>query len=118
MRRFLISGAAGFIGSNFARHLMGAHPDYHVTVLDKLTYAGNLDNLRDVQDNPRYRFVKGDICDQALVEELTPQCQVVVNFAAESHVDRSIADAAPFVRTNVLGTAVLLEAAKRRRGVR
>lgn len=112
MRRFLISGAAGFIGSNFVRHLMGAHPDYHVTVLDKLTYAGNLDNLRDVQDNPRYRFVKGDICDQALVEELTPQCQVVVNFAAESHVDRSLIDPGSFLRTDVQGTYVLLEASR------
>ena len=112
MRRFLISGGAGFIGSNFVRHLLIAHPDYHVTVLDKLTYAGNLDNLLDVQDNPRYRFVKGDICDHNLVEELAPRCQVLVNFAAESHVDRSLIDPGSFLRTDVEGTYVLLEAAR------
>lgn len=112
MRRFLVSGGAGFIGSNFVRHLLDSHPDYHVTVLDKLTYAGNLDNLLDVQDNPRYRFVKGDICDQPLVDELVPQCQVVVNFAAESHVDRSLLDPGAFLRTDVQGTYVLLEAAR------
>ncbi len=112
MRRFLVSGGAGFIGSNFVRHLLDSHPDCHVTVLDKLTYAGNLDNLLDVQDNPHYRFVKGDICDQALVEELMPQCQVVVNFAAESHVDRSLIDPGSFLRTDVQGTYVLLEAAR------
>ncbi|MDP2935383.1 MAG: dTDP-glucose 4,6-dehydratase [Dehalococcoidia bacterium] len=116
MRRFLVSGGAGFIGSNFVRHLLNAHPDYHVTVLDKLTYAGNLDNLLDVQDNPRYRFIKGDICDAALVgaiHESPDRPHVVVNFAAESHVDRSLLDPGSFLRTDVQGTYVLLEAARK-----
>ncbi len=116
MRRFLVSGGAGFIGCNFVRHLLNAHPDYHVTVLDKLTYAGNPDNLLDIQNNPRYRFIKGDICDAALVGEaheapLRPD--VVVNFAAESHVDRSLMDPGAFLRTDVQGTHVLLEAARK-----
>ncbi|MDP2659726.1 MAG: GDP-mannose 4,6-dehydratase, partial [Dehalococcoidia bacterium] len=116
MRHFLVSGGAGFIGSNFARYLLESHPDYHVTVLDKLTYAGNLDNLLDIQDNPRFRFVKGDICDPAAVEALheSPlRPDVVVNFAAESHVDRSLLDPGSFLRTDVQGTYVLLEAARK-----
>lgn len=113
--RILVTGAAGFIGSNFVRRtLQGAYPAFtnaEVTVLDKLTYAGNLANLEPVADSPRYTFVQGDICDGALLAELMPGHEAVVHFAAESHVDRSITGAADFVVTNVLGTQQLLQAA-------
>ena len=113
--RILVTGAAGFIGSNYVRQLLGgAYPEYgdaEVIVLDKLTYAGNEANLASVADSPRYRFVKGDICDAALVGDLMARVDVVVHFAAESHVDRSITGSADFVLTNVLGTQVLLQAA-------
>ncbi len=113
--KILVTGGAGFIGSNFVRQMLdGAYPafaDADVTVLDALTYAGNLANLAPIADSPRYRFVEGDICDAELVAELMPQHDAVVHFAAESHVDRSITGAADFVRTNVLGTQVLLQAA-------
>ena len=110
----LVTGGAGFIGSNFVRYMLEVHPDDCIVNLDKLTYAGNRENLKDVEANPRYRFVHGDICDAALVKSLltTTSFQAVVHFAAESHVDRSIEDASEFVRTNVLGTNVLLEATK------
>jgi dTDP-glucose 4,6-dehydratase len=111
----LVTGGAGFIGSHFIRHLLATYPDARVMNLDKLTYAGNLETLTDVQDDSRYEFVQGDICDVALVDELASRVDVMVNFAAETHVDRSILDAADFVRTNVQGTHVLLEAAKRHR---
>jgi len=112
----LVTGGAGFIGSNFIRYFLKTHPDQGVINLDKLTYAGNLDNLSDVESHPNYRFVKGDICDAELVESLLDQQVVgVVHFAAESHVDRSIADSREFIRTNVLGTHTLLEAARRKR---
>lgn len=115
--KVLITGGAGFIGSHFVRSLLSdAWPDLPVTqltVLDKLTYAGNRANLAPVADDPRLRFVVGDICDQELVNELTAEQELVVHFAAESHVDRSIAGAAPFITTNVLGTQVLLDAALR-----
>lgn len=112
--RLLVTGGAGFIGSNFIRYVLGQHADWHVLNLDKLTYAGNLENLSDVQASPRYQFVRGDICDRELVDNLmrTHRFDVVVNFAAESHVDRSILDADPFVDTNVKGTQVLLESAR------
>lgn len=113
MQKFLVTGGAGFIGSNFIRHLLGNDDHPHVTNLDKLTYAGNLENLRDLKGNSRYNFVKGDICDGALVEELMEGIDVVVNFAAESHVDRSISTPDAFIRTDVFGTFVLLEAARR-----
>jgi len=114
--QLLVTGGAGFIGSNFIRHVLQTHPDWQVINLDKLTYAGNLENLQDVADHPRYRFVKGDIADRVLVERLlTEGVDVIVNFAAESHVDRSIADAAPFVETNVNGTRLLLDAARHHR---
>lgn len=108
----LVTGGAGFIGSNYIRHMLATYPDVHIVNLDALTYAGNRANLASVADDPRYTFVHGDICDAAVVEPLVARADVVVHFAAESHVDRSIADSAAFVRTNVLGTLTLLEAAK------
>lgn len=113
MRKIVVTGGAGFIGSNFVRHMLRAHPDYEITVLDKLTYAGNLDNLRDVAENPHYRFVQGDICDSPLVEETIRGADAVVNFAAETHVDRSLMEPGGFIITDVFGTYVLLEAVKK-----
>lgn len=113
MTRLLVTGGAGFIGSNFIRHILGKYADYHVTNLDKLTYCGNLDNLKDVEKNRNYRFVKGDIADEKIVDSLAKDADIIVNFAAETHVDRSIEDPASFVRTNVFGSYTLLEAAKR-----
>jgi dTDP-glucose 4,6-dehydratase len=114
MRKLLVTGGAGFIGSNFCRHVLSTHPEDRVVVYDKLTYAGNLDNLKDVADDPRYTFVKGDICDAELVRATMREHAIdtVVNFAAETHVDRSLTDAGSFVETDVRGTWVLLEAAK------
>ena len=111
MQTILITGGAGFIGSNFIRHLLERSDD-QVINLDKLTYAGNLDNLRDIEDSPRYRFVEGDICDRELVGRLMADADAVVHFAAESHVDRSIVDSSSFVQTEVYGTFVLLDAAR------
>ncbi len=107
-----VTGAAGFIGSNFVRYWLKAHPDDSVVAYDALTYAGNLENLRDVEQNPNYRFVRGDIGDYAAVRAALDGVDVVVNFAAESHNDRAILDPGIFVRTNVLGTEVLLAAAR------
>ena len=111
----LITGGAGFIGSNFINHFVKDHPDARVVNLDLLTYAGNLENLRYIENNPVYRFVKGDICDASLVASLLEQetIDAVVHFAAESHVDRSILGPEVFVRTNVLGTQVLLEESRK-----
>jgi len=103
----------GFIGSNFIRHLINKYSDYRITNLDALTYAGNPDNLKDVESSQNYEFVKGDICDEKIVGKLTPGVDTIINFAAETHVDRSIDDASSFVRTNVFGTYTLLEAAKK-----
>ncbi len=111
IRTVLVNGGAGFIGSNFIRHLMAKH-DYNVNNLDNLTYAGNLENLRDVEGDGRYRFVQGDIADAQVVGELMPKADAVVSFAAESHVDRSIEDPGTFIQTDVYGTFVLLEAAR------
>ena len=111
MYRVTVTGGCGFIGSNFIRHLLDAHPDYHVINLDKLTYAGNPDNLRDLKSDPRYTFIHGDICDPAAVDAAVSKSDAIVHFAAESHVDRSIMDGGAFVRTNVTGTYVLLDAA-------
>lgn len=114
--RILVTGGAGFIGSNFIRHLLASELACRVVNLDKLTYAGNLENLADVERDPRYRFIKGSICDVELVDELLQEgFDAVMNFAAESHVDRSIQDARAFVETNVLGTQVIVEACRRHR---
>lgn len=113
MKRLLVTGGAGFIGSNFIRHIIGKYPDYKIVNLDKLTYCGNLDNLKDIEKHKNYTFVKGDITDAALVGKLVSQTDIVINFAAESHVDRSISDPGIFVNTNVLGTFTLLEASKK-----
>ncbi|MDZ7780401.1 MAG: dTDP-glucose 4,6-dehydratase [Gemmatimonadota bacterium] len=109
----LVTGGAGFIGSNFVRHLLAERLDAEVVSLDSLTYAGNLDNLAEVEGDMRHTFVHGDICDAGLVDELMSGIDVVFHLAAESHVDRSIEADTPFVRTNVTGTAVLLSAALR-----
>jgi len=110
----LVTGGCGFIGSNFVRHMLAAHPEYTVVNLDKLTYAGNLENLEESEGNPRYRFVKGDICDRSLVRSVVRDggISVIVNFAAESHVDRSITGPDIFVETNIAGTNVLLDVAR------
>jgi len=110
--KLLVTGGAGFIGSNFIHYWLAKYPDDSIINLDCLTYAGNLDNLKDIENDPRYRFVKGDICDAALVNELVKEVDTIVHFAAESHVDRSILNSADFIRTNVEGTRTLLEAAK------
>jgi dTDP-glucose 4,6-dehydratase len=109
----LVTGGAGFIGSNFVRYALSRHPDWRVTTLDKLTYAGRRENLHDVMDHPRHRFVHGDILDDSVSGPLVERADVVVHFAAETHVDRSIRAAAEFIRTDVEGTFVLLEAARR-----
>jgi dTDP-glucose 4,6-dehydratase len=113
--KILVTGGAGFIGSNFVRHVLTTHPDDSVVNLDKLTYAGNPQNLSDLAGEPRYRFVQGDICDGALVRDLMAGVDAVVHFAAETHVDRSNAGADEFLRTNVTGTFTLLEAARERK---
>lgn len=109
--KLLVTGGAGFIGSNFIQYWLQHHPDDSIVNLDALTYAGNLSNLAAVESNPNYRFVKGDICDPTVVNPLVYECDLVVHFAAESHVDRSIIESSTFVRTNVVGTQVLLQAA-------
>lgn len=110
----LVTGGAGFIGSNFIHYILQQHPMYKIVNFDKLTYAGNLENLKSIESNPNYHFERGDICDKETVTNVIEKFQIdtVINFAAESHVDRSILGAAIFVRTNVLGTQVLLDAAK------
>ena len=111
--KILVTGGLGFIGSNFIRHMTTEHPDCTITNLDAMTYAGNPANLTDIEKNPRYSFIQGDICDRHTVESVFSQHSIdtVVHFAAESHVDRSIQDSSAFVKTNVLGTQVLLDAA-------
>ncbi|HWQ99408.1 MAG TPA: dTDP-glucose 4,6-dehydratase [Candidatus Methylomirabilis sp.] len=116
--RILVTGGAGFIGTNYVFFVLNRHPNDEVVVLDALTYAGNLENFRLLEGNPRFRFVKGDISDAALVDELVKKVDAVVHVAAETHVDRSIQDAAAFVRTNVLGTQTLLDACRRNGNVR
>ena len=115
MRKLLVTGGAGFIGANFVRHVLAERPDCRVVNLDKLTYAGNLNNLRDLESDPRYRFVQGDICDAQLVEQLFAEegIDAVAHFAAESHVDRSIVGPGEFIHTNIVGTFTLLEAARK-----
>ena len=110
--KILVTGGAGFIGSNFVRYMLNKYPDYGIVNLDKLTYAGRRENLKDLENNPRYKFIHGDICDAKVVREAIADCDKVINFAAESHVDRSIISPSEFIRTNVHGTYVLLETAK------
>ncbi len=117
MRRILVTGGCGFIGSTFVRHELESYPDLEIVNLDKLTYAGNLENLSSVAANPRYRLVRGDIADRDLVSKLIADggFDAVVNFAAESHVDRSLLDSGPFIQTNLVGTQVLLDASRQAR---
>lgn len=109
--KLLITGGAGFIGSNFIHYWIKKHGDDQIVNIDKLTYAGNLENLQDIEKNPNYSFIHGDICDESLVKKSMTGVDTVVHFAAESHVDRSIQDPSSFVKTNILGTQVLLDAA-------
>jgi len=110
--RILVTGGAGFIGSNFIRYVLGKNKSCEIVNLDKLSYAGNPENMKDFEGNPNYTFIKGDICDHDTVEKAMDGCDYVVNFAAESHVDRSIHSADEFIRTNILGTNILLEKAR------
>ena len=112
MVNVLVTGGAGFIGSNFVRYALAGHSDWRVTTLDKLTYAGRLENLKGVMDHPRHTFVKGDVADRAVAGPLVKESNLVIHFAAETHVDRSILDAGEFITTDVYGTFVLLEAAR------
>ena len=109
--KLLVTGGAGFIGSNFIHYWLSHHPEDDIVNVDALTYAGNMENLKDVKENPHHTFVKANICDLSKMSELMKGVDTVVHFAAESHVDRSILDPSIFVKTNVLGTQVLLEAA-------
>ena len=111
--KLLVTGGSGFIGSNFVRYILQKYRKYKIVNLDKLTYCGCKDNLKDIEVDRRYKFVKGDICNKKLVDRLTKNCDAILNFAAESHVDRSIDDASDFVRTNVHGVQVLLDSAKK-----
>ena len=112
MAKVLVTGGAGFIGSNFVASALREHPDWEITTLDKLTYAGRLENLRDVMHHPRHRFIRGDVTDGAVAGPLVKASDIVVHFAAETHVDRSIQDAGAFIQTDVYGTFVLLDAAR------
>ncbi len=115
MRRVLVTGGCGFIGSNFVRRLLAERPGLEVVNLDVLTYAGRLENLREVEDDPRYTFIRGDICDAEVVAAAMAGCDAVVNFAAETHVDRSLLGAGHFIQTDCYGVWVLLEEARRRK---
>lgn len=112
MVEVLVTGGAGFIGSNFVHHALGTHPDWRVTTLDKLTYAGRRENLQDLDEHPRHRFVHGDVADASVAAPLVRDAEIVVHFAAETHVDRSLMSAGEFIRTDVHGTFVLLDAAR------
>jgi dTDP-glucose 4,6-dehydratase len=118
MVNVLVTGGAGFIGANFVRYALAAHPDWEVTTLDKLTYAGRLENLKGVLDHPRHTFVQGDVADPAAAAPLVIASDIVVHFAAETHVDRSLMSAGEFITTDVYGTFVLLEAARQAPGLR
>src|SRR4030066_2038349 len=112
--KILVTGGCGFIGSNFIRYFLKTYPDYSLINLDKLPYAGNLENLSDLSHSPRYHFIRGDIADAPRVEELINKgVDAIINFAAESHVDRSIEDPSAFMKTNVFGTFVLLETVRK-----
>ena len=110
--KVLITGGCGFIGSNFIRYFIKEHPDFKIINLDKLTYAGNLKNLKDIEKNKNYKFIKGDICNLELVKKLAKTCDFIINFAAETHVDRSIKSSYEFIKTNIYGVWALLEATK------
>ncbi|MDD5601307.1 MAG: GDP-mannose 4,6-dehydratase, partial [Actinomycetota bacterium] len=114
-KSLLVTGGAGFIGSNFIHYILKKYPEYKVINLDKLTYAGNLENLRDVEDNPNYMFIRGDIADKKIVDKIfdSRKIDAVINFAAESHVDRSIKDPGIFIQTDIYGAYVLLEAMRK-----
>jgi len=112
MVNVVVTGGAGFIGSNFVRYALGVHPDWHVTTLDKLTYAGRMENLKDIINHPRHTFVRGDVADPGVVAPLVRGAEIVVHFAAETHVDRSLMSAGEFITTDVYGTFVMLEAAR------
>jgi dTDP-glucose 4,6-dehydratase len=118
MLKILVTGGAGFIGSNFIRYWLKNNPDDHIINLDKLTYAGNLDNLLDISENNNYKFIQGDICDFDLVNQIISGVNLIVHFAAESHVDRSIKNSADFIKTNIEGTRILLEASKNNGNIR
>src|SRR5437879_12734209 len=111
--KLLVTGGAGFIGSNFIRHVLAERKDYELINYDKLTYAGNLANLAEVAEDPNYAFIRGDICDSVAVEAAMRGCDAVIHFAAESHVDRSIYEPAPVIDTNIKGTFILLEVARK-----
>lgn len=113
MKSILVTGGAGFIGSNFVRYMVRNYPEYRIIVLDALTYAGNRENLQDLEGKTNYLFIKGNICDAEIVDNLVSNVDTIINFAAETHVDRSIHEAGSFIRTDVFGTFVLLEAAKK-----
>jgi len=114
-KTLLVTGGAGFIGSNFIHYIARKYPEYRIINLDKLTYAGNLENLRDIENNPNYNFIKGDIADRKIIDEIfkSRNINAIINFAAESHVDRSIEDPGVFIQTDIYGTYVLLEAVKK-----
>jgi dTDP-glucose 4,6-dehydratase len=112
MVNVLVTGGAGFIGANFVRYAIASHPDWHITTLDKVTYAGRLENLQGLLDHPRHEFVKGDVADPGVAGPLVREAEIVVHFAAETHVDRSIVSAGEFITTDIYGTFVLLEAAR------
>ena len=114
--RLLVTGGAGFIGSNFVRYMLGKYEDIEIVNFDKLTYAGNLDNLRDIEDDSRYSFVKGDIADGAAIGARIAEADAVVNFAAETHVDRSIHSPGGFIQTDVVGVYTILEEARKHDG--
>ncbi|MCL5985005.1 MAG: dTDP-glucose 4,6-dehydratase [Actinobacteria bacterium] len=111
-KRLLVTGGAGFIGSNFIHYILKKYDGYEIVNFDKLTYAGNLENLADIKDDRRYRFIRGDICDRGAVADAIKGVDIVINFAAESHVDRSIEDPGSFIQTDIFGTFVLLEASR------
>ncbi|WP_414470604.1 dTDP-glucose 4,6-dehydratase [Methanobacterium sp. ACI-7] len=113
MMKIIVTGGAGFIGSNFVRYMVDKYADYEIINLDALTYCGNLENLTGIEDYPNYKFIKGDITDKELVDEIAADADYIINFAAESHVDRSIEDPEIFIKSNILGTQVLLDAAKK-----
>ena len=113
MTKLLITGGAGFIGSNFIKYMLNKYPNYEIINLDALTYCGNLENLIDIESNPNYKFIKGDITNNELVIEITKDVDYIINFAAESHVDRSIEDPEIFIKSNILGTQNLLNAARK-----